>query len=261
MIRGRSLTVALALMLAAACRAGSADTGGERERAIAEARKGNPVTALRLLRDVVERDPADSVAYAEIADLYRRYGWSSEGYAFFRQRAERQNDQLPELRYYAAAFAAFTGRAEDAERWLGAARRRPPTVTEALATAEALTTIGHDSTARVLLEGAARRNPESFEPRVRFAIALAEAGDSSSASRETDAALVLFPDEPRVVGAAAQLRFLLGDLDASEQLTHRWLLLATDNAEARWNLTRIALRRGDYSRADSLLLLTARTRR
>jgi len=81
------------------------------------------------------------------------------------------------------------------------------------------------------------------------------------AARVMDAALRRFPDEPRVLGVAAELRFLVGDLDGSERLTHRWLALSPKNGEARWNLTRIALRRGDYRLADSLLLLTAQTRR
>lgn len=258
----RALPALLALILGAACRVGSADTGGTRDRAVAEARRGNPVTALRMLRGVVERAPADSAAYAEIADLYRRYGWAGDGYEFFRLRAERQDDRLPELRYYAAAFAAFTGRGDEADRWLAAARaRRPPTEAEALATAEALIAIGRESSARALLEGATRDHPERFEPRVRLAMALANAGDTVAASAEMNTALGRFPAEPRVIGAAAALRFLVGDLDGSEQLTHRWLALAPDDAEARWNLTRIALRRGEYDQADSLLLLTARTRR
>ena len=255
-------TVVIALAFGAACRTGSADTGGDRDRAIAEARRGNPVVALRSLRLGGERNPADSVAYTELADLYRRFGWSSEGYDFFRKRADRQDGRLPELRYYAAAFAAFAGRGDDAERWLRAASvRRPPTEAEALATAEALAVIGHDSSARALLKGATRGYPERFEPAVRFAIALANAGDTTAASREMNAALRRFPNEPRVLGVAAELRFLVSDLDGSERLTHRWLTLSPNNAEARWNLTRIALRRGDYRQTDSLLLLTAQTRR
>jgi len=257
------LLAALCLFLAtASCRDGSADTGEARARAFGEAREGNPVTAVRLLQRVIGRDPSDSAAYAQLADLYRRYGWTSDGYEFFTRRAARSKPPLPELRYYAAAFAAFAGRSDEAERWISVARtRRPPTEAEALATAEALGVLGRDSAARSLLEDAVRLNPDRFEPQVRLVIALAQAGDTAAAFARMTSALERFPNEGRVVGAAAELHFLTGQLDASERLTHRWIELTPNAAEARWNLTRIALRSNDYKRADSLLFLTARTGR
>lgn len=233
-----------------------------RELAIAEAQRGNPVSALRMLQRVVAREPADSEAYAHIADLYRRHGWVEEGRSYFGERSLRAGRSAPELGYVAAAFAAFAGDPEEARQRMAAARRRrAPSAVEALAIAEALGAIGADSAARGLLAEAARTHGDHYEARVRYAQALAAAGDTAEALRETALALAAFPAEPRVVGAAATVRYLFGDLAGSEALTRRWLVLAPNSAEARWNLARIALRRGDYQAADSLVLLTAQTGR
>lgn len=260
----RKASVALLAVVAAAgaCHAQRADPTPPRELAIAEATRGNPVSALRMLQRVVAREPADSEAYAHIADLYRRYGWVDEGRTFFAEHASRPASTAPELGYVAAAFAAFTGRADESrQRIAGARRRRPPSAAEALAMAEALAAIGDEETARALLGEAVRNHPEQYEPRVRFAQALANASDSTAARHEIMLALARFPDQARVVGAAASMHFLFGDLAQSEAFTRRWLQLAPGSAEARWNMTRIALHRGDYKAADSLLFLTAQTRR
>lgn len=244
---------------ALACRTAIERADRSRELAIAEAMVGDPVAALRQLRGVVARDPSDSLAFAYLADLYRRNGWSKEGFAFFAEQVRLARARAPELRYYASAFAAYTGRIAEAERWAAEARtRREPTEAEALVIAEGLAAAGRRTAAIDLLAGAVRANPDRAEPAVRLAALYAAAGDTAAARREIDAALTRLPDDPRVVGAAAMLELGAGRLPESERLTHRWLALAPTSPEARWNLARIALRRGDAA-ADSLLKLTTAT--
>ena len=250
------------LVLGWGCRHGSAEPADLRERARLASDGGHPVTALRLLREAVRREPGDSLSYAYLADLYRRHRWIGEGREFFARIAGRREAALPELGYYAAMFSVFAGDSADADRWLASASaRRPPTRSEGLLIAEALRASGRGPAARALLAGTARRHPEDVEAAVRHALALAEGGDTSAAIAEIERALVIAPDSARVVGTAAELQYWRGDLDASERLTTRWLALDPGSAEGRWNLTRVALRRGELSRADSLLLLTTRTRR
>ncbi|HEX2716265.1 MAG TPA: tetratricopeptide repeat protein [Gemmatimonadaceae bacterium] len=254
----RSAAMSLLVLAFAACRDAAASVERQRDIAIAEATVGDPVAALGMLRDVVARDPQDSLAYAWLADVYRRNGWSVDGYAYFGELARRQRADLPEARYYAAAFAAYTGHGDEAERWLAAARgRRSPTKSESLLIAEGLEAIGRRAAARELLAAAASTHPDDPEPRVRLAIALARDGDTAAAKRELADVVSRFPDDPHALGTAAALELSLGSLDESVRLTRRWLMRAPRSAEATWNLTRIALRQGDTAAADSLLRLTA----
>lgn len=266
----RASTYPVALALAAAviaigagrCRTSPAAGGVERDAAFAEAMRGSPVSAVRMLQRLIERTPNDSEAYAQLADVYRRQAWTHEARAYFTDEAGARRRGAPELGYLAAVFAAFDGDEAEASRQVAAARRhRGPSAAEAMTLAEALAALGRRDAARELLGEASSGNPALFEPQVRYAAALAEAGDTAQAQRVMQTALVRFPTEARVVGAAAELRFYVADLAGSEELTRRWLDITPRSAEARWNLTRIALRRGDYRRADSLVFLTSQTGR
>lgn len=225
-----------------------------RKEARASYMAGDFIAASRLFREAVAADPGDSLSYGYLADTFRRAGWANEGYRFFRDAGDRKEPRAPELRYYLAFFAAYTGQIDSAAFWLAEARRtRPPSYPEAVALSDILLLHRRIDVALELLEDAARRFPDRAEARIRLVTTLGYLGRHAEARAKAEELVRDFPKDPGALATMAQLRYMTGDLPAAQEFTRRWLIFDPQDAEARWNLARIALRRGEWTQADSLL--------
>ncbi|MGH7729646.1 MAG: tetratricopeptide repeat protein [Candidatus Eiseniibacteriota bacterium] len=262
-VLGVSFTTLAALGAAAGCRAtaaGSLDVAELRAGALEASRTGDYITAVKLLRQALVVSPGDSLSYAYLADAFRRAGWTEEGYRVFRAAVAARGPQPPELRYYLAFFTAYSGHRDSAEQWLSEARAaRPPSYAEAVTLSDVLLLHRRIDEALQLIEDAAARFPHRPEARVRLVTTLARLGRSAQATGEADRLVRDFPHDASALAVAAQLRYVVGDLDGAETYTHRWLALTPQDAEARWNLVRIALQRGQWTRADAHLTAVVET--
>lgn len=215
---------------------------------------GDLVSAVSLLPRVIQHQPSDSASYAALADTYRRGGWTIEGREWFRAAVAKPRADQPELRYYLAFFSGYTGQPDSAEYWLAQARSvRPPTYSEAITLADVLAGYGRYERAIELLRGAAAMRPPQHVARERLVAVLTRAGRLDDAKANADTLGIDFPDRASSLGTRAHLAFRTGDLTGSEELTFKWLAAAPNNAEALWNLMRIAMQRGQWARSDSLL--------
>lgn len=222
---------------------------------------GDLLGALPYLRAAVELDPWDAESRSLLAYCYREGSWEAEGYGFFRRLAASLGGQVHPLEpvaaigYQVAAFAAYAGDSEVALAGLAEARKaRPPTYREARLLSDALLVAGRPDTAIELLQRLVRRHESAtLGARADLAQLLWRAGRDKEALAEAELLEREFPGEVAALAVAALARFARGELEASETLTKSWLAAAPGDPEALWNLTRIAVARGDQEAADLLL--------
>jgi tetratricopeptide (TPR) repeat protein len=170
--------------------------------------------------------------------------------------------RLAALLLDAAGHLTKLGDVREAVRLLDLARRADRTNPAVYAKlAAALESLGMwDALAEVLAEHVAvhghRRGAECASIRVRLAGALVRLGRMGDALEHLSVAAKLSPTDSHILRRRAALELATGDVDAAER-TCRAALLAASGAVARIEiyveLSRIAIRRRDRSRAESLL--------